>query len=111
MKLSFQRLGASATNRLVDPQDWMTWAHDAGKDAGVVLTPPLVARIVLGCVDARGVVPIESAWRVVEPILDGLAASGMFASRRDVIEVTLCQPVIVGRWVLTVTLSDADEPF
>ncbi len=107
-----ERVGSSATRRKLDETEWRSWAYEAAKaqGAGQAVVPAIV-RIIPYCKDWRGVSPQDSAWRVVEPILDGLVSAGVITSRADVLEVTVRRPTIGGRSVLEVELIDAAEPF
>ena len=112
MKLELFRGGLSATSRKVDEADWRQWAYVEATFQGVVpMVEPVIVTVAPTCKDWRGVAPTDSAWRVVEPILDGLVSAGLFPSKAAVLEVVLRRPMIGGRSGLTVTIADAGEPF
>jgi hypothetical protein len=109
VKLTITRRGTSPTARTPDLPGWLQWAY--GESAGVgQLEGPVVVKVSLGCQDRRGMAPATSAWPVVDAVLSGLVAASVLRIE-DVIEVTICRPQVTGESELTLSLSDANEPF
>lgn len=109
MKLTVEMVGASATCKKQDP-DWITYAYNASQ-GNVMLTGPVLVEVQPTAHDKREGGPMDRVWSVTAEVLQGFVSSGLLRHLDDVCEVRFKRTMLTGQTGLSVTLTDALEPF
>lgn len=109
MRITVEIVGHSATSKKPDP-NWQSYAYEASL-GNQMLTGPVSVVVQPTAHDKREGGPMGRVWAVTDQVLDGFVASGLLRHRDDVLDVHFHRTRLTGTTGLTVTLTDALEPF